>query len=179
MTCQVYRNMSENYMSSKAYPSWGLAQICGLFPESPSTFSEGRVTPSWPCYLMSLYISLSTAYISGYCDWRFVSLPCSIMKPFIANTVPFIHASPGPRIALGMLSMPDKNPFGKWLYPCCTVGCHFYSHSLRTASYGSCCLVGADIEESSYWRRKIMRQCGVQPQKFHNKDSICKLKTLS
>lgn len=179
MTCQVYRNMSENYMSSRAYPSWGLAQICGLFPESPSTFSEGRVTPSWPCYLMSLYIFLSTAYISGYCDWRFVSLPCSIMKPFVANTVPFIHASPGPRIALGMLSMSDKNPFGEWLYPCCAVGCHFYSHSLRYCFRWILLFSGCWYRRAVLLMQKNMRQCGVQPQKFHNKDSICKLKTLS
>jgi hypothetical protein len=65
-------------LSHGTYPSWGLTQISlplWNLPESPSTFSKDRVIPLGLCYLMSLYISLSTTFISEYYDWRFISLP--------------------------------------------------------------------------------------------------------
>lgn len=135
--------MSEKYVSRGAYPSWGFVQIWGIFP-------EGRVIPSCLCYLMSLYLSLSTAFISGYCGWRFISLPYSVVKSFTANTLSFIHASPGPRTALGMLSMLDKGLSGEWLHSCSTVGCYFYSCSLRI------CFIWIPLFSGCWYRRVVL-----------------------
>lgn len=111
-TCWVHRNMPEKYMGFILLEvSLKSHFFCGILAESPSAFSEGRVIPSCLCYLMSLYISLSTAFISGYCDWRFIFPPYQIVKHFIANTMPFIHASPGPRIAFGTLQIPEEGSF--------------------------------------------------------------------
>lgn len=140
---------------------------------SPPPFSEGRCFPPGPVISCHFIYPQHSIYLRILWLEGFVSLPCSIMKPFIANTVPFIHASPRPRIALGMLSMSDKNPFGEWLYPCCTVGCHFI-----LIPWGV--LLQMDLLFSGCWYRRAVLLAQKNPeamwgsttQEFHNKDSL-------
>lgn len=130
---------------------------------------------------MSLYISLSTAFISGYCDCRFISLPYLIVKSFIANTMLSIRASPGPRtdstwqvvdVRRGSVWGMTASMLYSWLL------CLFLLPEvlLHTDPVVQWMPIQKDSPIDS---EKYMRQCGVQPQKFRPKDSIFKLKTLS
>lgn len=64
----------------------------------------------------------------------------------------FIHASRDSENSTWHVVVRQESIWGMTV-SCCTVGCHFYSHSLGTSRW-ILLFVGADIEEPSYWRRK-------------------------
>lgn len=80
MTCQVYRNMSENYMSSRLILLEALLKSVD-FPRVPLHFFWRQSYSSRALLShVTLYIP-STAYISGYCDWGLFLFPVQSWNP--------------------------------------------------------------------------------------------------